>query len=280
MKESEWITKGTTSFPRWDGRTFTVIPASSIFFAMYEPNVLVEKYGYPKDEIKYITGFLSHSFGYKEELLENITVKIRPISEGYKRDLGAEVSSAEKEGLYYVATLMNLLFPPVNLNLPSRRDVINEVKNWKVLDYRCGCGRGSSIDEYCSMPFDCCSPWGISLEEYNESFEDETVSKFYGKVLCKHEASGLAKTGRYRIFNQEMFQSLFNRMMRALSNASKEGEKLMQTEMDVALNSYIREMGFGDILEYFKQIHKSETYIEPIEERLVRKLGRPTISRS
>lgn len=279
MKDAEWIAKGTTSFPRWDGRTFTVIPASSVFYAMYNPKILVEEYGHSAQLINYMTDFLANSFGYKSHLLENVTVKLYPVSSDYKRDLKAAVSSDEEEGLFYTVTLMNTLFPRTKQELPTKEDVLIEARNWRVLDYRCGCGRGETVDEYCSMPSDYVSRWGISLEEFNRSFSDEGVSKFYGKVTCKHVMRGVFETGRYFVLDMDEFQSRLPRMMRALSDASKEDEKLKQEKMDIALNPLIREMGFGDLLDYYEQLYKTRLELEPIEERLVRKLGKPRARR-
>jgi len=273
MKDSYWIKNGTTSFLRWDGINSTVIPATSVFYAMFKPKVL--EYYYEPDWINYIVNYLCENFKYNKELLNNVEVKVKPLKSPNNRDLSVVVSSVEKKNVKHKSALMSLLFAPFDTDIPTREDIIKEAKNWRVLDYSCGCGRGTSIDEYCSMPYDYCAEWEITPEDYSRSFKDETLPKFYGKVLCKHEASGLVESGRYRVFNMDEFVLMLPMMMRSLNYASRDGEKLSQKEMDIALNPFIQELGFGEIRNYIKKLYNQDRELRTHEERLIRTLGKP-----
>lgn len=272
MKDIDWLEKGTTYFPKLNSTNFTVIPASSVFYAMYKPEILKKYYG--PEMIDYVTDFLCKNFRYKKELMENVKTKITPSDKPVTRDLSVEVSSSANKKLKYKVTLMNTLFSPLN-EIPTRKDIVTEAENWRVLDYVCGCGRGTTVDQYCSLDYPNCAEWNIPYEEWDRTFKDETVSKFYGKVLCKHGATGLFETGRYRVFNMHEFIMMFPFMLRSLRYACKDGEKLSQMEMDVALNPIIQELGFGEIRDYIKKLYDQERELENHKERLVRILGRP-----
>lgn len=278
MHDSDWIRDGTTSWPRLYGRESTVIPASSVFFGMYDPKAAAE-YGFQPDWIDYITNGISDAAGLKKDLVENFTAEYSPKDKN-KRELMIDTPSLSHEDESHSFTIMNMRWPLYNKSLPSREDVEIELENWRILDYSCGCGTGKSVGEICSMRFEYCSPWyELSDKEYDRILYESTEAKFYGKIMCRHIAKGLADDGRYLVFNKDRFYSMLPKMTRAISKALGDSKKIKMKEMDVVLNPFIQELGFGDILEYYRENLISQRKMEPLKEKLVRKLGSPNTKR-
>jgi hypothetical protein len=289
MKLSEWIEKGTIYFPRWDGVNFTVIPGSSVYLAGLYPKKLIKKYGHDSKKIDYVVNFLSKQFGYKPERIHDRETKISPtISSNIIRDFNSTSSSWAKR-VNYTSTLMNTMPPPLKKEMPSMKEIEDEALNWQVLDWRCDCGRAGTVDEYCSMPFDTISKWGISMEEYNQSFHDPRLPKYYAKVPCKHIIEGLYESGVYpNTLNYENYNNLFLRMSsdlisqfvifeksEKLTGNSRKDNLKKQQQMDVILQPYVKEMGLGYVQDYIQQLYLNEIQLQDIAERMRRKLGLP-----
>lgn len=281
MHNDVWIREGTISWPRRSGRESTVLPAGSAFLAMYDPEKAVKRYGRDPDFMDYVSVFLSETIGYgvEKELLENFNVEFSPKIRN-KRELKANVSSLYEKDVEYVVNLNNLRWPLPPLRMLPREEVLLSVKALEIYDGSCTCPRLTSVGECRSMPFDYCSHWfNMSAGEYQRILADSNEEKPYGKIMCKHQAKALVEDGRYGpVFNEELFYLQLDNMLSALSDAPKEHGKLKAEEMDKVIKPHIMEMGFDVVIEYFKKKRQMDATIESMEEKIVRKLGRPKIT--
>lgn len=254
MQDLELLNNGTIYFKRRDENTFNVIPGSSVLLGLFDPKLSLSDYQFDGNVMETFLKLLTENFGYSRKLLCNPSVRFEHPNTYTGESETTFLVKSQTTDKEYKVTLRNLA--------KREDDMATKLKSLRNLKHDCGCERGHETDILCSIPEGAARAWGISSEEYRQSFLEK--SKIYGEKICKHEARALSFMD-YPLFDRIRFHE---RVLPAVIKDMIHQEVSRQEDMDVIVRHHWAEMGWKDVLHYIRQLHTLEASIVDIQSKI------------
>ncbi|MCD6226530.1 MAG: hypothetical protein J7J93_01920 [Candidatus Aenigmarchaeota archaeon] len=194
---------------------FNVYPISSLLIGLFRPKDLIEKYSCDEELVKSIENILCRNLGYDQELIHNARIG-KPSFGG--KEARIPIESRTEKNKYHIVGLDNI----IKKNVPIS-DIFNSGKN---LIYRCACGRGSYIDNLCSVSYDVARKYGFSKDEWEKYYRE---NKMYVNIACPHIIRAISYLPEIGYSNYFLFEiSLMPKLLRKWEEKLTKLEKIKQ----------------------------------------------------